>query len=280
MTKLNDHWFTEIAGGSAFSMKIKSKLHEETTPYQKVSIYETEQFGNLMLIDDLVMLTSADNFFYHETLAHTPLYLHPNPKDVVIIGGGDCGTLLELSKHTGLNSIHQIEIDEAVTRLSRQYFPELCVANEDPRVTLDFEDGIAWMKHAPANSADIIIVDSYDPIGPAAGLFTVDFYKDCLKTLREGGIIINQSGSPIYEERLYRDIHAAMRSAGLQHTRGALFPQPVYPSGTWSAILGSASNPLTDFRVDDAKNRPFETKYYNEAIHTASMAVPPFLKID
>ncbi|MFQ5489058.1 MAG: polyamine aminopropyltransferase, partial [Gammaproteobacteria bacterium] len=131
---LDKGWFTEICeeGGSAFSLKIKGKLHEEQTPYQTIAIYETETFGNLMVIDGFVMLSSRDNFLYHEMLAHPALFTHDNPRRVLIIGGGDCGTLREVLQHQEVEEVWQVEIDERVTRLAERYFPELCAANDDP----------------------------------------------------------------------------------------------------------------------------------------------------
>ena len=129
----------------AFSIKVFARLHEEQTEYQHIEIYETEWFGNLMVIDGCIMLTARDNFIYHEMMSHPALYTHPDPRKVVIIGGGDCGTLREVLRHEGVRHALQVEIDERVTRLSEQYFPELCVANDDPRAEFFFGDGIRWM---------------------------------------------------------------------------------------------------------------------------------------
>ena len=134
MTALNDGWFTEVFQdqGTAFSLQVKKKLHEEQTEFQKLEIWETETFGNLMVLDGCVMLTTRDNFLYHEMMTHPALFTHKDPKKVVIVGGGDCGTLKEVLKHPGVEEAWQVEIDERVTRLSEQYFPELCESNTDP----------------------------------------------------------------------------------------------------------------------------------------------------
>ena len=135
-----DQWFTEICeeGGSAFSMKIREKLHDEQTAFQRIEIYATKWFGNLMVIDGFVMLTARDNFIYHEMLAHPALFSHPSPEHVVIIGGGDCGTLREVLKHGRVTHVMQVEIDERVTRLAEEFFPELCVSNNDARADFFF----------------------------------------------------------------------------------------------------------------------------------------------
>ena len=174
---MDSNWFSEFyePGGSAFGLKIRAKLHEEQSAYQRIEIYDTETFGHLMVIDGCVMLTQRDNFLYHEMMAHPALFSHAAPRRVVVIGGGDCGTLREVLRHEGIQHAIQVEIDERVTRLSEQYFPELCEANHDPRAELRFEDGIAWFANAPAASADVVIVDSTDPVGPAEGLFSEPF---------------------------------------------------------------------------------------------------------
>jgi len=272
-------WFTEQAAGagSAFSLKIKRKLHEEQSDFQYLEIYETETFGNLMVIDGCTMVSTRDNFFYHEMMSHPALYTHPNPKNVWIIGGGDCGTLREVLKHPSVEHAVQIDIDERVTRLAEIYFPELCESNNDPRADLKFIDGIKWVKDAAPNSVDIIIVDSTDPIGPAEGLFGVDFYRDCFNCLTENGLLVQQSESALLHLNLIKEMRDAMNSAGLSHTQTLFFPQCIYPSGWWSATIAS-KNALSAFREEDAKNKPFNTVYYNADIHNASLAQPEFFK--
>lgn len=272
-------WFTEqwVPQGSAFSLKIKQKLHEERSAFQFLEIYETEQFGNLMVIDGCVMLTSRDNFFYHEMMSHPGLFTHPDPKKVWIIGGGDCGTLKEVLKHPGVEEVVQIDIDERVTRLSEQYFPELCVSNNDPRAQLKFIDGIRWVKNAAPDSVDIIIIDSTDPVGPATGLFSAEFYRDCYQCLTENGVLVQQSESALYHLNLLGELRGAMRASGFKHLQTLFFPQCVYPSGWWSATMAGKAA-LTGFREQDTLNKPFKTMYYNHDIHKASLAQPEFVK--
>jgi len=277
---LNEQWFTEIAAdtGTAFSLKIKDLLHEEQTPYQKIEIYDTEQFGKLMVIDGCTMLSTRDNFLYHEMMSHPALFTHPKPLKVVIIGGGDCGTLQAVLQHPEVEQAWQIDIDERVTRLSEQYFPELCTSNNDERANLHFGDGIQWIKDANENSIDIIIVDSTDPIGPAEGLFTEAFYRDCLKALRPDGILVQQSESPLLHLPLIKDMRHAMRQAGFTQTSTLNFPQCIYPSGWWSCTMASQENTLKEIRIDDINRRNFDTQYYNLDIHRAAMALPQFMQ--
>lgn len=270
---LDDNWFTEPCkeGGSAFSLKIVGKLHEETTDFQKIEIYETTSFGNLMVIDGFTMVTTRDNFLYHEMMSHPPLYTHPQPDNVLVIGGGDCGTLREVLKHPEVKKARQVEIDERVTRLSEQYFPELCSANNDPRAELHFVDGIKWVAEAEPGSYDLIIVDSTDPIGPAEGLFNEAFYRNCHKALGEHGILVQQSESPLFHRKLIRDMRSAMHNSGFSDLCTYDFPQPIYPSGWWSATMARKNDEFNTIREDDIKDKPFKTQYYSLAKHRAAL---------
>jgi len=275
---LDNTWFTEQweGQGSAISLKIKSKLHDEQSPYQRIEIYETEAFGRLMTLDGLVMVTDRDNFIYHEMMSHPALFTHADPKDVLIIGGGDCGTLHEVLKHP-VERVTQVELDERVTRVAEQFFPELCVSNKDPRAQLRFSDGIAWVKDAPAESYDVIIVDGTDPIGPAAGLFSEVFYRDCWRVLKPGGIIVGQSESPLFHADLIIAMHRALRAVGFADVRTLHFPQCTYPSGWWSATLAGKNGGVVNFREQATSSKSFRTRYYNAALHKGALALPEFL---
>jgi spermidine synthase len=275
---INSEWFTERCqeAGAAFSLRIREKLHEEQSEYQRIEVYATTNFGNLMVIDGFVMLTGLDNFLYHEMMSHPALFTHPDPRRVVIIGGGDCGTLREVMKHPSVEHALQVEIDERVTRVSEQYFPELCESNNDSRAEFYFGDGIQWMKDAPAGSVDVIIVDSTDPIGPAKGLFSEAFYRDCHKALGERGIVIQQSESPLFHYRsIIQPMHKAMHDAGFADSVSLQFPQPCYPSGWWTATM-AGKHDMRRFRVTDAEQKLFPTRYYNAAIHQGALAQPEF----
>ncbi|MFM8331445.1 MAG: polyamine aminopropyltransferase [Candidatus Methylumidiphilus sp.] len=275
----NKQWFTETypQHGSALSLEIKAKLHEEQTPFQKIEIYDTVSFGKLMVIDGCTMVSDRDNFLYHEMMTHPVLYTHPAPKNVWIIGGGDCGSLKEVLKHPGVESAVQIDIDEGVTRLAEIHFPDLCSSNHDPRATLLFIDGIQWVKDAADESVDIIIVDSTDPVGPAEGLFNEAFFRQCLRCLRPDGILVQQSESPLFHLELIESMHRTMRAAGFADTRNLFFPQFIYPSGWWSALQAGKSG-FAEFREADARAKPFATRYYNADIHRAAFVAPEFFR--
>jgi len=214
MTDTSWHYENFEPAGSAIGYRITRKLDEVQSPFQKIEIFETTDWGNLMLIDGAVMLTTRDNFLYHEMMSHPALFTHANPKRVVIIGGGDCGTLREVLKHPGVESATQCDIDEQVTRMAEKWFPELCDSNGDPRAELLFDDGIAYMANCPEGSVDIVIVDSTDPVGPAEGLFNKAFYASCFRALKDDGILVQQSESPLVLLELIQEMRAEMGKAG------------------------------------------------------------------
>jgi spermidine synthase len=278
MHKLNDRWFTEISAcsGTAFSIKIHKKIKTVQTPYQNIEIFETSKFGHLMAIDGSIMLTSKENFVYHEVMSHCVLATHDQPKHVVIIGGGDCGTMKEVLKHEDIQSVTQIDIDEQVTRLSEIYFPELCESNHDPRATLRFQDGIKWIDEAPSSSVDILIIDSTDPVGPAEGLFVEKFYQQCRRILKPDGILMQQSESPLIHDDILINMRKAMLNAGFENQLTIPFPQPVYQSGWWSATMASTARDLKTMRTIDMS--AFKLKFYNSAIHRAAYSPQPFIQ--
>ena len=279
--QLDNNWFTEKCEktGLAFSLLIKEKLHSEQSEFQKIEIYETATFGTLMVIDGFVMLSDRDNFVYHEMMSHVPLMSHSAPRDIVIIGGGDCGTLKETLKHSSIQSAIQVDIDERVTRLSEKYFPELCEANNDARAQLIFEDGIRWIAQAQDQSIDVIIVDSTDPVGPAVGLFKNEFYTDCYRVLRKDGLIIQQSGSPLLNIDLIKNIRDVASEVGFNAVQTISFPVCVYPSGWWSATIAYKKQPSANLR-DNTQEMDFnlDTQYYSKDMHQSSFTMPRFLQ--
>jgi len=279
--QLDNNWFTEKSEefGLAFSLSIKEKLHSEQSKFQKIEIYETKTFGTLMVIDGFIMLSDRDNFIYHEMMSHVPIMGHCAPRDIAIIGGGDCGTLKETLKHASVQSVIQVDIDERVTRLSEQFFPQLCEANTDARAKLAFEDGIKWIAQAEEQSLDIIIVDSTDPVGPAVGLFQDAFYSNCFRALRNDGVIIQQSGSPLLDTDLIKSIRKVSSEVGFKAVQTISFPVCVYPSGWWSATIAYKEQPSTNLRPKLLESDfDLDTQYYNKEIHQLSFAIPRYLE--
>ena len=271
-------WFDERHdyAGSSIGFRVTQRLHAEQTPFQSIEIYDTTDWGKLMTIDGCMMVTTRDNFFYHEMMSHPALFTHANPESVVIIGGGDCGTLREVLKHPGVQKAVQCDIDEQVTRMSEKWFPELCDSNNDPRAELLFDDGIAYMANCAPGSLDIVIVDSTDPVGPAEGLFNKAFYESCFRALKDDGILVQQSESPLVLLDLIREMRGEMGKAGFTAFQTLPFPQPCYPTGWWSATLAKKSGGF-DFREDDARGKAFASKYYSADIHRGAATLPPFV---
>ncbi|WP_297833447.1 polyamine aminopropyltransferase [Thermomonas sp.] len=264
--------------GSSIGFRMTRKLDEVQSPFQKIEVYESTDWGNVMLIDGAMMLTSRDNFFYHEMMAHPALFTHADPKRVVIIGGGDCGTLREVLRHPGVEQATQCDIDEQVTRMAEKYFPELCASNSDPRAELLWDDGIAYMANCAPNSVDIVIVDSTDPIGPAEGLFNQAFFESCHRALKADGLLVQQSESPLALLDLIKAMRAEMGKAGFRSFQTLPFPQPCYPTGWWSCTMASKDADADwGFREADAAGKRFPTEYYSSAVHRGAQALPPFV---
>ncbi|MGO2148296.1 MULTISPECIES: polyamine aminopropyltransferase [Halomonas] len=277
----DDQWFTEVfdSHGSAFSLKISEKLLDVQSEYQHLEVYATETYGNLMVLDGCVMLTDRDNFLYHEMIAHPALFTHPAPKRVVIIGGGDCGTLKEVLRHPGVEKVTQIDIDEEVTKASERFFPALVEANDDPRAELLFADGVKWVDDAADESIDVLIIDSTDPVGPAEGLFKTDFLKRCHRILKADGVMVQQSESPLYHSgSIIRELRHDMREAGFASVATLPFPQPVYPSGWWSVTLAGKGTNVETFREEAAASHEMPLQYYTVDAHRGALALPPFMR--
>ncbi|WP_447956641.1 polyamine aminopropyltransferase [Vreelandella sp. EE7] len=274
-------WFTEVfdAHGSAFSLKVSEKLWDVQSAYQHLEVYATETYGNLLVLDGCVMLTDRDNFLYHEMIAHPALFTHQDPKRVVIIGGGDCGTLKEVLRHESVEKVTQIDIDEEVTKASTRFFPALVASNGDPRAELLFADGVKWVDEAEDESVDVLIIDSTDPVGPAEGLFKTEFLARCHRILRPGGVLVQQSESPLYHSgSIIRELREDMKSAGFESVATLPFPQPVYPSGWWSVTLAGKATNVESFREEAAAEHEMPLQYYTVEAHRGALALPPFMR--
>ncbi len=274
---IDDTWYTEewADQGSAISLKIKTKLCDRQSPYQRIEIFETESFGRLMTLDGLVMVTERDNFIYHEMLTHPALCSHKQPEKVLVIGGGDCGTLKEVLKHEAVKHVDMVELDADVTHVAEEFFPELCSSNHDPRAAIHFEDGIKWVKDANEQHYDVILVDSTDPVGPAAGLFEIEFYRQCFRVLTGNGILALQSESPLFHPSLIQAVDDALGQAGFTKRKLFHFPQCTYPSGWWSATVAAKNATLS---VDLLRRPTLDTRYYSHELYAAAAIPPRFLQ--
>lgn len=274
-----DLWYTEKQTKNlALSMQVRQNLHREQSPYQEIAVLETEQYGRLLVIDGAVMLTSADEFVYHELIAHLPMFTHGNVQRAAVIGGGDGGTIRELLRHSSLQEAYLLEIDERVVRISQEFLPEVASGLTDPRVHLEFGDGIKRIAQFK-EYFDLVIVDSTDPVGPGAVLFSQDFYSLVRQSLRPGGLMVAQTESPFVN----RDIMADARERLDQ-----VFPQtyvylgaiPTYPSGLWSFTMGSTAPDPHKVDLDKVAKTiaAWPLRYYSAQVHGAALALPPFVQ--
>jgi spermidine synthase len=185
-----DGWFHErgeLWPGQAMSLKVNKVLDHFRSDFQDILVFESESHGNVLVLDGVIQVTERDEFSYQEMIAHIPLFSHPNPKKVLVIGGGDGGVLREVAKHVGVEEIVECEIDEGVITVSKKYLQSLAKGYDDPRVTVKVMDGAKFLEENQ-DSYDVIITDSSDPIGPASVLFETPFYNAMYKSLREGTV--------------------------------------------------------------------------------------------
>jgi len=277
-------WFTERNPNIAFSVRHTGEmLFRETSQYQKVEMYDTLEYGKMLIIDGKVMTTERDEFVYHEAISHVPCLSHPKPEKVLVIGAGDGGVVTQLLKHESISKITIVEIDELVIKASRLHLPQMANSFDNPRVDLRVEDGIAFVKNAPNETYDIVLVDSTDPGGPSEGIFTEDFYRNIHRILKPNGIFTNQSESPWYNTEVYSEIFAVMnRIFGKTNCHPYLANIPTYPSGLWGFCLCSKNglNPVKDFDMEKAKNFTLQhkLKFYNEEIHRSVFVLPNYVR--
>ncbi len=274
-----ERWFEEqleVQVGRIFKVKYKELLETAHSPFQKIAVYDTVPFGKMLVHDDVIMVTEKDEANYHEMIAHVSLNTHPRPERVLVVGGGDGGTLREVLKHPEVKQAHCCEIDEKVVEVCRRHFPGLARSFTDPRVELFFEDGAAFIKNRK-NFYDVIIVDSSDPIGPAEVLFRREFYQNMHAALRPDGIAITQSESIHYHPHIIAQLaNFCQEIYPLYMYYYALVP--TYPSGLIGfSFCSKKYHPLNDLDEKRAK-RLKDLRYYNPPIHRASFVLPEFAR--
>jgi spermidine synthase len=268
-------WYTENwIPGINISLKIKTKLYEEKTPFQFLEVVDTDVWGKALFLDHCIMTTDRDEYIYHEMITHIVMNAHKEPKNVLVIGGGDGGVIREVMKHSSVEKAVLCEIDEAVVRAAKEYFPQIASELENPKVEVLFADGVKHIKEHQ-DFYDVIVVDSTDPVGPAEGLFQREFYQCVHDALKEDGIFVAQTESPF----VYPDI-----VPGVYHTIESIFPItreylaaiPTYPGSMWGFTLGSKKyDPLQLKKKDICAPH---TKYYSTDMHFAAFVLPPFVK--
>jgi len=266
-------WFSEYQTKNVkLSFRIKEVLYKKQSKYQQISVYETEDFGRVLALDDVIMLTTKDEYIYHEMISHIPLLTHDNASKVLVIGGGDGGTVRELLKHP-VKEVNLVEIDREVIETSKKYFPSISCGLDDPRVKIFCEDGIEFVKNH--KGYDVVIVDSTDPIGPAVGLFSAEFYKNVFEALNENGIMVAQTETPILFADLVKQIYKDMSSV-FTYTNMYTAVVPTYPGAFWTFTMGSKTiNPVSK---KTSSMTYLDTKYYTKELHKSYFILPPFVK--
>lgn len=268
-------WYTEKQTPDfGITCKIKNTLHVEKTEFQDLALIETMQFGRMLVLDGMVQTTIKDEFVYHEMITHVPLNSHPNPKNVLVIGGGDGGAIREIVKHPLVEKATLVEIDRRVVDVSREYLPEISCGLDNPKVTVLFDDGI---KHVQDNldTYDVIMVDSTEPVGPAVELFSGNFYNSIFKALKADGLFVAQTESPFFNGKLITNCFKEI-SAVFPLTKLYLASIPTYPSGLWSFTMGSKKY---DPENIDSSNLPvYPTKYYTTRLHKGAFMLPKFVE--
>jgi spermidine synthase len=260
-------------------MKVENQIASAQSEYQRIDILNTVEFGKVLVLDGELMVTQKDEFIYHEMATHVPMAVHPNVKNVLVIGGGDGGTVRELTKYDTIEHIDLVEVDKMVVRMCQEYFQETACKLTDMRVDMHFEEGLRFVR-MKKDEYDLIIVDCADPYGPAEGLFTREFYGTCFKALHDDGILINQHESPYYSEhsRTVQKAHAHIQQV-FPYSTVYQCHIPSYPSGHW--LFGFASkkyDPVSDLREDYWNGLGLNTKYYNTDLHKGSFYLPNYVK--
>lgn len=277
-------WLTDRDENIALSLRHRGDvLYKKKTPYQKVEVFDSYAYGKLLAIDDMVMATERDEHAYHEMIVHVPMLTQKNPKKVLIIGGGDGGTVREVLKHESVEKVVMVEIDEAVVEASKLHLPSLAKELDNPKLELIIGDGIAYVKQAPEGEYDLVIVDSSDPVGPAEGLFSVEFYGNCYRILNENGILVGQSESPRFHVKAFQELfHVYDQVFGKVKVWCYLTFISTYPTGMWSFCYCSKGDldPFKNFDKERSKafSEKHDLKYYNEDMHKAAFALPTFVK--
>jgi len=274
-----------MSPGQTFSIKVKEIIHTQKTKFQDLEIFQSENHGKVLVLDGMIQLTENDEFSYQEMITHLPMFSHPNPENVLIIGGGDGGVAREVLKHNkSLKKLILVDIDEGVIECSKKYLPKISNgAFENPKMTTKIMDGFQFLKDNK-NSFDVIITDSSDPVGPACSLFQKEFYTLMKDSLTENGVVCCQGECLWLHLDLIEDVLKFSNS--LYGNVGYGFTTiPTYPSGQIGFILCSKGpKNLVNFENPNRKinseisQQNFDLRYYNENVHRAAFVLPEFAR--
>lgn len=270
-----DMWLKEgQIADAAMTYKIKETLVTKKTEFQELAILDTDALGRMLVLDGIVQTTINDEYVYHEMIAHIPLFTHPNPKKVLVVGGGDGGAIREVLKHPSVEKAVLCEIDGEVVAQCKKYLPEISCALDNPRCEVFIGDGIKYV-HEHKNEFDVVIVDSTDPFGAAEGLFGGSFYKEIYECLTEYGIFIAQTETPFYLPEVVKRVFDDAKAV-FPVTRLFMAAIPTYPSGYWSFTVGSKK--LDPKAADLSNTIDIDTRYYTKELHKACFVLPKFVE--
>ena len=274
----NGYYHEITPSGFGIAIKAGKVLVSKQTPFQKLEIFETESaLGRVLTLDDLMMTTEGDEYHYHEMIAHVPMMHHKDPKSVLVIGGGDGGTVREVLKHDTVERVVLCEIDGDVVEECKKYLPTIACQLDNPKVEVLVEDAIEYIKDKE-DEFDIVLIDSTDPMGPGEGLFTDEFYNNVKRSLKKGGIVAAQSESPFVNKEEIRKMYTQLKR---------VFPIvstytsniPTYPGGYWAwAFCSEDVKPLSYYDERRAADIIKTCKIYNKDYHMARFALPNYLK--
>ena len=278
-----DRWVEEtLHRGFRIRLKADRILFDSETEHQHLIIIETPEFGRVMMLDGVIQLASKDEFVYHEMMAHVPLFAHGRAKKALIIGGGDGGVLREALRHPELESVTLCEIDRRVIDLCRAHFPEVSAgAYDDPRTRILIADGTKFVAETDERF-DVIMVDSTDPIGPGAVLFTREFYADCRKALAKGGLLTTQNGLPFLQAAELKQSVGYFREL-FNDAFAYLATTPTYVGGPMSFGWASDDGELRQHKRRKIERRyakagAFPTRYWGPEVHVAAFALPAYVR--
>lgn len=280
---IQDGWFMEKNSqwpGQANSLKVKEVLLHKKTEFQDLLVFESTDWGKVLILDGVIQLTEKDEMSYQEMMAHLPMFSHPKPLHVLIIGGGDGGVLREVVKHECIERVTMCEIDGGVVDASKTFFPSVSCAFSHPKVNLIIGDGVGFAEKSEANTFDVMIIDSSDPVGPAEKLFSKEFYDNAQRILKPGGVLCSQGECLWIHADLIGEMIADFGSP-FASAEYASIQVPTYPSGQIGAFLARKAGGSGDISCSVAKRgvpEGMDLRYYSSEMHKAAFVLPEFIR--
>jgi len=263
--------------GESFSLEYEKELVHKKSEYQDLVIFQSKSYGKVLVLDGAIQVTERDQFSYAEMISHVPLFAHPNPKSVLMIGGGDGAAICEVLKHKDLEFIDWCEIDQLVKDECKEHFPQYRLAFEHPKINHVVQDGFVYLK-TKENTYDVIIVDSSDPIGPAESLFQQEFYHLLKKSLKPGGLVCSQAESIWLHLEIIQNLKKAVEPLFTYWSYSQILV-PTYPSGAMGLMVAGESSPLKPHRTPAQafeEKDVLSVKYYSPQVHESSFVLPLF----